>query len=103
MPRAASQSASRHRCGQRVGRPRTGELALVTGLRRHRPHLWNCHLSDNMFFLPRQTPLISLAIVTGLILALFFGPEEVAYALSGVLFVFLALAVLLDLYEPPKR
>ncbi|HEU4759616.1 MAG TPA: hypothetical protein VFT91_06495 [Dehalococcoidia bacterium] len=56
-----------------------------------------------MFFLPRQTPIISLAIVMGLILSFVFGAEEITYVLSGVLFVVLALAVLLDLWEPPKR
>ncbi len=56
-----------------------------------------------MFFLPRQTPLISLAILSGLILTFALGLDEIAYVLSGVLFVLLALSVLLDLYEPPKR
>ena len=56
-----------------------------------------------MFFLPRVNPLIGLAMVTGLIFALALGAEWVVYALSGVLFVFLLLAALFDLWESPKR
>ena len=56
-----------------------------------------------MFFLPRVNPLIALAMVTGLIFALGLGAEWVVYVLSGVLFVFLLLAVLFDWWESPKR
>ena len=56
-----------------------------------------------MFFLPRLNPLIALALVTGLILALVVGLDEIVYALSGVLWVFLVLSVLFNLYEDPKR
>ena len=56
-----------------------------------------------MFFLPRQTPIITLAIVMGLVFWLVFGAGAITYVLSAVLFVFLTLAVLLDLWEPPKR
>ena len=56
-----------------------------------------------MFFLPRQTPLISLAMVIGLIFALALGADGVVHVLSGVLVVFLVLAVLFDRWESPKR
>ena len=56
-----------------------------------------------MFFLPRLNPLIALALVTGLILALVLDLDEIVYALSGVLWVFLVLSILFNLYEGPKR
>jgi len=37
-----------------------------------------------MFLLPRLNPLIALAFVTGLILALVVGLDEIVYTLSGV-------------------
>ena len=56
-----------------------------------------------MFFLPRLNPLIALALVTGVILTLALDLDEIVYALSGVLWVFLVLSVLFNLYEGPKR
>jgi hypothetical protein len=56
-----------------------------------------------MFLLPRLNPLIALAFVTGLILALVVGLDEIVYALSGIVWVFLVLSILFNLYEGPKR
>ena len=56
-----------------------------------------------MFFLPRLNPLISLALVIGLFLTLVLELEAIAYALSGILCVFLMLSILFNLYEGPKR
>ena len=56
-----------------------------------------------MFFPPRVNPLIGLAMVTGLIFAIALGTEWAFYVLSGLLFVFLLLAVLFDWRESPKR
>ena len=56
-----------------------------------------------MFFLPRVNPLIGLAMVTGLIFAVGLNAEWAIYVLSGLLFVFLLLAVLFDWWESPKR
>jgi len=56
-----------------------------------------------MFFLPRVNPLIGLAMVTGLIFAIGLGAEWAVYVLSGLLFVFLLLAVLFGWWESPKR
>jgi len=56
-----------------------------------------------MFFLPRVNPLIGLAMVLGLIFATDLGAEWAVYLLAGVLFVFLMLAALFDLWESPKR
>jgi len=56
-----------------------------------------------MFFLPRVNPLIGLAMVLGLIFATDLGAEWAVYLLAVVLFVFLMLAALFDLWESPKR
>jgi hypothetical protein len=56
-----------------------------------------------MFFLPRVNPLAGLAMVLGLIFATDLGAEWALYVLSGLLFVFLMLAALFDLWESPER
>ena len=56
-----------------------------------------------MFFLPRVNPLIGLAMVLGLVFATDLGAEWALYVLSGLLFMFLLLAALFDLWESPKR
>ena len=58
---------------------------------------------EAMFFLPRVNPLAGLAMVLGLIFATDLGMEWAVYVLAGVLFVFLMLAALFDLWESPKR
>jgi len=55
-----------------------------------------------MFFLPRQAPLVVLAIVAAVILALAFDASIILVA-SGAAFGVLLMAVLFNLYEPPKR
>lgn len=55
-----------------------------------------------MFFLPRLTPLITLAIVAAVILALVLDASIILVA-SGAAFGVLLMAVLFNLYEPPKR
>jgi hypothetical protein len=47
-----------------------------------------------MFFMPRLNPLIALALVTALILTLVLDLDEIVYALSGILWVFLMLSIL---------
>ena len=56
-----------------------------------------------MFFLPRVNPLVGLAMVLGLIFATDVGAEWAVYVMAVVLFVFLLLAALFDLWESPKR
>ncbi len=56
-----------------------------------------------MWFLPRQTPLITLLLVLGVVLTLVLDLKVVTYALSAVVVVFLLLATVLDLWEPPEK
>jgi len=58
---------------------------------------------EAMLFLPRVNPLIGLAMVLGLVFATDLGAEWALYVLSGLLFMFLLLAALFDLWESPKR
>jgi hypothetical protein len=55
-----------------------------------------------MFFLPRLAPLVVLVIVAATILALALEASIILVA-SGVVFGVLLMAVLLNLYEGPKR
>ena len=55
-----------------------------------------------MWFLPRQTPLITLAILAGFIVA-FVLDANVIVVVSGAVFAVLLIGVLFDLYEGPKR
>ena len=56
-----------------------------------------------MWFLPRQTPLITLLLVLGVVLTLVLDLEVVAYTLSGAALVILLLATVFDLWEPPEK
>jgi len=55
-----------------------------------------------MWFLPRQTPLITLAILAGLIVA-FVLDANIIVVVSGAVFAVLLMSVVFDLYEGPKR
>ena len=56
-----------------------------------------------MWFLPRQTPLITLLLVLGVVLTVILDLKVVTYVLSGVVVVFLLLATLFDPWEPPAK
>ncbi len=58
-----------------------------------------------MWFFPRQSALVILAIVFGILLvaALDFEVKAIFGAAGGVVFVVLLLSVLFDSYEGPKR
>ena len=55
-----------------------------------------------MFFLPRFAPLVVLALVGATIVALVLDASIILVA-SGAAFGVLLMAVLFNLYEPPKR
>jgi len=55
-----------------------------------------------MWFLPRLTPLVVLAILAGLIVS-FVLDANIIVVVSGAVFGVLLISVLFDLYEPPKR
>lgn len=55
-----------------------------------------------MWFFPRQSPLVLLAILAGLIVA-FVLDANVLLVVSGVVFAVLLIGVLFNLYEGPKK
>ena len=59
-------------------------------------------VSPTMWFLPRLTPLVVLAILAGLIVS-FVLDANIIVVVSGAVFGVLLISVLFDLYEPPKR
>jgi uncharacterized membrane protein YccC len=56
-----------------------------------------------MWFLPRQTPLITLLLVLGVVVTLVMDLKVVAYALSGSAAAILLLATVFDLWKPPEE
>jgi len=58
-----------------------------------------------MWFFPRQSALVILAIIAAVILvvAADFEVKAIFSAVGGVVFVVLLLAVVFDLWEPPER
>jgi len=64
------------------------------------PGVWTREAA--MFFLPRLAPLITLALVGATIVALVLDASIILVA-SGAAFGVLLMAVLFNLYEPPKR
>ena len=56
-----------------------------------------------MWFFPRNSPIVVLAIVTGVILMFASGLDEVAYVLGGIVAAYLFLGMVFDRYEGPKR
>lgn len=74
--------------------------ATVTELHSRRLELW-----ETMWFFPRQSALVILAIIAAVILvvAADFEVKAIFSAVGGVVFVVLLLAVVFDLWEPPER
>lgn len=56
-----------------------------------------------MWFLPRVSAIGVLAILLGVILLFASGLDEVAYVLSFVIFAYLLVGIIFDLYEGPKK
>jgi hypothetical protein len=56
-----------------------------------------------MWFLPRQTPLITLVLVFGVMLAVVLDLKVITYTLGGAALVVLLLATVFDLWEPPEK
>jgi len=56
-----------------------------------------------MWFLPRQTPLITLLLVLGVMLTVILDLKVITYTLGGAVLVVLLLATVFDLWEPPEK
>jgi len=56
-----------------------------------------------MWFLPRVSAIGVLAILVGVILLFATGLDVVAYFLGAIVFAYLLLGIIFDLYEGPKK
>lgn len=56
-----------------------------------------------MWFLPRQTSLITLFLVLGVMLAVILDLRVITYTLGGAALVVLLLATVFELWEPPEK
>jgi len=56
-----------------------------------------------MWFLPRVSAIGALVILVGVILLFASGLDEAAYVLGAIVFAYLLLGIIFDLYEGKKN
>ena len=56
-----------------------------------------------MWFFPRNSAIVVLAIITGVIVMVAFDLDEIAYVIGALAAGYLLLGVIFDLYEGPKK
>jgi len=56
-----------------------------------------------MWFFPRNSPIVVLAMVAGVILMFASGLAAVAYVLGGIVAAYLFLGMVFDRYKGPKE
>ena len=60
-------------------------------------------MNSEMWFFPRNSPIVVLAIIAGVIVMFAFDVDEIAYVIGALAAGYLLLGVLFDLYEGRKK